>query len=90
MCSLLVDNVSRLKENQNIISRNSHTYSLSQAHSNPKVEYSSNNAPLIEENKTVKMQNSQDIKDELLCREFKTVEKDRILKPADYKYDCKL
>ncbi len=42
MCSLLVDNVSRLKENQNMISRNSYTYSLSQTHSNPKIDYSSN------------------------------------------------
>jgi hypothetical protein len=79
MCSILVDNVSRLKENQSHISRNSHSYSLTQTHSNPKVNFTSTR-PGIEENKTVKLQNSQDMNDQQ--GEFKTIEKDRILKTS--------
>ena len=87
MCSILVDNVSRLKDNKAIISRNSKTCSLSNTHSNPKVYTSTK--PYIEEYKTIKMQISQDEKDEP-SQELRTIQKDRIIKNAEYQYDHKL
>jgi hypothetical protein len=57
MCSILADNVSRLKDNNFNKSQN---YSLTQTNSIPKINFANPNP--IEENKTVKLQSSQDFK----------------------------
>lgn len=77
MCSMLVDNVSRLKENQGSFSKSMQNYSFN---------------PCIEETKTIKLQNSQEValpKHSDFQSDFATLEKDRPAK-ADYRYDYKL
>lgn len=75
---MLVDNVSRLKENQNNFSKSMQNYSFN---------------PCIEETKTIKMQNSQEVhmqgKGSDFQSEFATIEKDRLIK-ADHRYEYKL
>lgn len=77
VCSMLVDNVSRLKENQNNFSKSLQNYSF-----NP-----------IEETKTIKLQNSQEVhmlgKNSDFQSDFATLEKDRLIN-ADHRYGYKL
>lgn len=75
---MLVDNVSRLKENQNNFSKSMQNYSFN---------------PCTEETKTIKLQNSQEVhmqgKSSGFQSDFATIEKDRLIK-ADHHNDYKL
>jgi hypothetical protein len=62
MCSILIDNVSRLKENQSNFSKSLQSYNLTPTNSAPKTNFASSaSRPYMEENKTVKLQIPQDI-----------------------------
>lgn len=75
---MLVDNLSRLKDNQQGFSKSMQNYSFN---------------PCIEETKTIKLQNSQEVnalgKNNDFHSDFATLEKDRPPK-TDHRYDYKL